>query len=147
MDDPREKARLEKCKATGVKIANSMNWHIKSEEEKKTYKQKICRAYQISVVEFDRMYQIQQGMCAICNRHQTELKKCLLVDHDHVTGKVRGLLCDKCNGGLGWVENKEFTVKATEYLLSTPYSTASSTPGAPGTNVAPGTGLAEGLFD
>lgn len=48
-------------------------------------------------VDYDRFYQVQGGSCAICHKHQSELTKRLHVDHDHSTGKARGLLCEKCN--------------------------------------------------
>jgi hypothetical protein len=43
----------------------------------------------------------QDGYCAICGRHQSEFQRGLCIDHDHATGKIRGLLCFSCNGGLG----------------------------------------------
>ena len=43
------------------------------------------------------MFKEQYGCCAICGKHQSELKKALAVDHDHRTGKVRGLVCNMCN--------------------------------------------------
>lgn len=71
----------------------------------------------MTVVEYDRLYQIQQGCCAICKRHQTELgNRALCVDHNHTTGKVRGLLCVKCNVRLDTFEDVDFTQKAKEYL-------------------------------
>ncbi len=56
---------------------------------------------QFTQIDFDRLYQIQQGKCKICKVHQSELKQSLVVDHDHKTGFVRGLLCQKHNKGLG----------------------------------------------
>ena len=61
-----------------------------------------------TVVDFDRLYQIQQGKCAICDRHSSELKLTLSVDHNHITGIVRGLLCKGCNYFLGSVENETY---------------------------------------
>ncbi len=60
--------------------------------------------YGITLNEYNRMFQIQGGMCAICKRHQSEFKKALHVDHNHKTGKVRSLLCAKCNVLVGVVE-------------------------------------------
>jgi Recombination endonuclease VII len=54
-----------------------------------------------STVDFDRLYQIQQGKCVGCEAHQSELNRSLCVDHNHETKKVRGLLCAKCNTALG----------------------------------------------
>lgn len=56
--------------------------------------------YGITVQEYNRLFQIQGGMCAICKKHQSELKQSFHVDHDHTTMKVRGLLCFNCNSRL-----------------------------------------------
>ena len=69
-------------------------------------------------VDFDRLYQIQGGKCAICCKHSTELKNKLDVDHDHCTGKVRGLLCRLCNSFVvNLVENHGRLIdRAKDYL-------------------------------
>jgi hypothetical protein len=58
------------------------------------------RRYGITVDDYDRMLVAQNGVCAIC-RQPCLTGKRLAVDHDHATGKVRGLLCSNCNQGLG----------------------------------------------
>ena len=55
--------------------------------------------YQLSEPELDAMFQAQGGRCALCGG-----AKALVVDHDHATGKVRALLCHRCNTSLGWLE-------------------------------------------
>lgn len=54
------------------------------------------RRYGIGADEVDTMIEAQGGVCPICGRENPEH-----VDHDHATGKVRGILCFNCNGGLG----------------------------------------------
>jgi hypothetical protein len=51
--------------------------------------------------------------CTKCKRGHR-----LCVDHNHKTGKVRGLLCDSCNQWLGAIENKQFLEKALVYLAT-----------------------------
>lgn len=51
--------------------------------------------------DYNRHFQVQGGMCRICGRHQSELKKSLYADHDHETGFFRGLLCINCNHAIG----------------------------------------------
>lgn len=54
----------------------------------------------------------QNGLCKICNRNKE-----LVVDHCPKTGKVRGLLCGKCNKGLGhFFDNKNYLKQAINYL-------------------------------
>ena len=50
---------------------------------------------------YEAMLQVQNGHCAICPCTPEENGKMLAVDHDHVSGRVRGLLCRRCNLGLG----------------------------------------------
>jgi len=55
------------------------------------------RKYNLTEGEFYELFDKQDGRCAIC--HVEMDKPC--VDHDHKTGRVRGLLCTQCNTGLG----------------------------------------------
>lgn len=58
----------------------------------------------------------QGGRCAVCAERPAEH-----VDHDHVTGKVRGLLCFNCNGGLGqFRDDPQILELAIEYLTPEP---------------------------
>lgn len=50
-----------------------------------------------AIRNYQDLFEKQGGRCAVCDRPQSELPNALAVDHDHVTGKVRGLLCRRCN--------------------------------------------------
>jgi len=67
-------------------------------------------------IDFDRLYQAQQGCCKICDKHQSELTRTLAADHNHKTGIIRGLLCLACNSRLWSLENEDFRKRATKYL-------------------------------
>lgn len=75
--------------------------------------------YGITVDEYDKMMEYQQG-CAICGATECGGRgpnSRLAVDHDHETGKVRGLLCTNCNNGLGrFKDSPELLQKAITYL-------------------------------
>lgn len=58
----------------------------------------------------------QDHRCAICYRSEEILKRRLCVDHDHLTGEVRGLLCIRCNQALSLVENPVLLKNAIKYL-------------------------------
>lgn len=63
-------------------------------------------AYGLSVEDYEALLAEQGGRCAICGRpprgvHRGGRPQVLAVDHDHVTGRVRGLLCSPCNSALG----------------------------------------------
>ena len=75
------------------------------------------RVYGITIDDYNDMFIEQGGSCAICGTHQKEFKFCLSVDHCHSTGKIRGLLCHRCNGGLGnFNDNPEILQNALKYL-------------------------------
>jgi|SRR6478752_3190576 len=60
---------------------------------------------------------ISTGSCDICGKTKDENGRELSVDHDHQSGRVRGLLCDLCNKGLGmFVDNPELLDVAAKYL-------------------------------
>lgn len=78
--------------------------------------------YGIGEGDYDRMYAAQGGKCAICQRGKGKSKR-LSVDHDHKTGKVRGLLCAACNRWLlGRCARDDVAVlqRAIEYLEHPP---------------------------
>ena len=71
----------------------------------------------ITKEEYKKMYEMQNGYCAICNIHVSLCKKDLALDHCHNTGKVRSFLCDQCNTGLGmFKDNTDTLFKAIDYL-------------------------------
>lgn len=75
--------------------------------------------YGITTEQYSELLESQGGGCAICDAPPpTETrKKFLVVDHDHETGKVRGLLCDTCNRGLGLLgDNIVYLCAAVDYL-------------------------------
>lgn len=96
------------------KIANKERRN-KNPNEWKEYHYK--SSYNISLDQYNEMFNLQQGCCDICGTHQSKLKRNLAVDHCHSTGKVRKLLCSNCNSGIGKLqENIEILKKAISYL-------------------------------
>lgn len=85
--------------------------------------QDLWRNYRMTLEDYDRMLAAQGGVCNICGAEPelppTRIRddiKVLVVDHDHVTGKVRGLLCRQCNSRLGILEMRAWVAKAQAYL-------------------------------
>ena len=69
--------------------------------------------YNLNVDQWEELKLKQNNLCAICNNPPTGTKvwtKKLALDHDHTTGKVRGLLCTQCNLKLGWYELNRISV-------------------------------------
>lgn len=80
----------------------------------------LLRNYGISLEEYEALLLKQDGKCAICGSAEAVpgTKNCMAVDHDHKTGKVRGLLCMFCNRGLGAFKDSPAILKnAMDYLL------------------------------
>jgi len=68
--------------------------------------------YGLTVEQREQMEIAQNGLCAICLNDRK-----LSVDHDHKTGAVRGLLCQKCNAAIGFLEDSNDALqRAIEYL-------------------------------
>ena len=72
--------------------------------------------YGLTQEEYLAMIEEHGGLCAMCGNPERLPGKSLSIDHDHVTGKVRGLLCFICNTRLAILENAEFMASAREYL-------------------------------
>jgi hypothetical protein len=74
--------------------------------------------YGITDAEFNSLLKNQNNVCAICRQSESKSRyKHLSVDHNHETGKIRGLLCSNCNTGIGLLkESTEILSSAIEYL-------------------------------
>lgn len=70
--------------------------------------------YNLTPDDFYNKLNNQNNKCAICERDMNDYGKIFCVDHSHETNKVRGLLCDPCNYGLGFYE--KYKHKYEEYL-------------------------------
>jgi hypothetical protein len=71
----------------------------------------------MSLEEFEKLFKAQNGRCKICGKTQEENNKRLSIDHCHKTGKIRGLLCNNCNRGLGlFKDNPALLESALSYL-------------------------------
>lgn len=78
------------------------------------------RKYNLTQADYDALLLNQNGVCAICQRKPDEIKTqwpTLAVDHDHTTGKVRGLLCNLCNTGLGFFQESPDLINAAGRYL------------------------------
>jgi hypothetical protein len=73
--------------------------------------------YGVTPEQYDTMWLLQDGKCAICK--EPDPNKSLSVDHDHVTGKARKLLCCDCNFVIGNAKERiDVLENAIEYLKS-----------------------------
>lgn len=75
------------------------DWRRRNRE--KVRAQNLRFKHGLSVKEYSALLEKQNHCCAICGKHQSDFKGALCVDHNHVTGQKRGLLCKQCNLVLG----------------------------------------------
>ena len=88
---------------------------IKERAREETRKKRYVKAYKMTVVEYDQLVIIQASACAICRRPPTG--KSLFIDHDHRSGRVRGLVCHRCNIMLGVAQDNATVLRnAATYL-------------------------------
>ena len=104
--------------------------NYKKDENGKTIKRyldtsascQMLKNYGITLKEYDEMFSKQNGLCFICGNPETvrttggQIRR-LSIDHDHATGKIRQLLCDACNHGLGHFHDNIIVMeRAIQYI-------------------------------
>lgn len=100
-----EKFRLEAKKRYNPEISKEHSW-------------KKAGIKNMNMTRYRELYKKQEGKCAICKKHSALFKRKLNVDHNHQTGEVRGLLCDSCNRGIGYLRDSiELLQSAKDYLI------------------------------
>lgn len=93
-------------------LALSNKYNAEHHDERSSYM--LMWKYGVTIGQYGEMFAEQNGTCAICGSPPNG--KQLGVDHNHATGKVRGLLCARCNLALGLWESIGFLTKAIDYL-------------------------------
>lgn len=91
----------------------------KNKERKRPIKQRSSLMYKFNITMemYEQMLMDQDFRCGICKKHMSEFTRRFAVDHCHETGKIRGLLCMKCNIGLGNLGDTEKSLEqAMAYL-------------------------------
>lgn len=94
-------------------------WCVKNRDKVRSYNKKTLLKirYGLTLDEYSRMLASQNGKCAICYRENNHLNRKFAVDHDHATGKIRGLLCFHCNLGIGNLQDSTIVLQsAIQYL-------------------------------
>lgn len=86
--------------------------------KRKRWERDLKRNYGLTIEEYQKMHDAQNGLCKICLQPETRpTSKNLVVDHCHKTGKIRGLLCSKCNAAIGFLrENINIINNCVNYL-------------------------------
>jgi transposase-like protein len=122
------------CRACHAEKAKVRQMRVKASPELRVRSRRLNRNVQlrikfgITLERYDALHAAQGGVCAICRgaqvgRNSTGGPRELAVDHDHKTGTVRGLLCDRCNVGLGtFGDDPSLLRHAAGYLQSPPGS-------------------------
>ena len=88
------------------------NWRqANPEKARELDRRRRLKRYGLTQQDVDAMAAAQGGRCLLCRR-----KAELVIDHDHSTGRVRGLICGQCNTLVGWLERPGVRVKVDAYL-------------------------------
>lgn len=97
--------------------------HLRAQDPRREHRFHVLRQYGLTSDQYDQMLVNQNGACAICKQPETLKKQGkimrLNVDHCHKTGRVRGLLCTRCNRGMGLLGDDAQRLRAAaEYIES-----------------------------
>ena len=118
-------------KVNKYKRDKRIRWRLANPNEKYPFSSKpsknqfgisIYKKYGITLEQYNEMLEKQNSLCAICVKAETKKNKYgfisrLHTDHCHKTKVVRGLLCNKCNNGLGYFDdNTDYLLSAIKYL-------------------------------
>lgn len=108
--------------------AVARKWWRTNPEKLRTYN---LKRYRLTSSEYDALLTEQGGVCACCGAIENGNGKRFYVDHDHESGQVRGLVCHKCNAGIGALgDTLEGVQRAVDYLKRAKRSHLAAVPAA-----------------
>jgi hypothetical protein len=101
------------------RLASSKKWHETHPDRIMAHlrKHKLMQHYGITEEQYQELLKKQNGVCALCCKLPDSNRR-LAVDHNHKTGKIRGLLCSRCNNLLGQIERLNYSVLALYLYFS-----------------------------
>lgn len=116
-----KKRRLEIKREEELGLREKKPYVYRPRPGRQYYRDNFLRSkYGITLVDYNTMFDNQEGCCAICGTHQSLLRRAMCVDHNHVTKKVRGLLCDHCNRAIGYArEDTNILLNMVKYIEET----------------------------
>lgn len=104
------------CKLCSKKRGKKRDSTYRQKHDSEILYKRLLRNYNITPEQHKQMFISQNGMCAICDKVFAN-RRDICVDHNHTTGQVRQLLCNKCNTMIGWAnEDIHILSKAIQYL-------------------------------
>jgi hypothetical protein len=107
------KSNKEKCKEYVYRWRNNNRMKTHKIDKRAHLKNR----HGITSEGYTKMLLNQNGCCEICGKPHTDYKRSFHVDHNHLTGNIRGLLCVRCNAGIGYFkDNTDLLEKAKLYL-------------------------------
>lgn len=112
-----ERERAKKYYDLHPEIVEERNRRRREEKCERVYEYNIKVNYGITLEEYDKILFNQNGKCKICGKENGKRYKRLHIDHNHATGKIRGLLCHSCNVAIGFLhDDPELLQRAIDYL-------------------------------
>src|SRR5262245_21001533 len=100
------------------KIREQRRRHRKKHPDKERHRRRVNdlrRTYGIEIRQWEALFKSQGGVCAICGNPETYRR--LSMEHEHRSGKIRGLLCNSCNNGLGrFFDSEKLLRAAAKYI-------------------------------
>lgn len=119
--DTRERLSVQAwCKGCAAEYRKEWRLRWSPEERYARYRASHLKKFGLTVERYDELLRSQNGVCAICGSDTpfTPKNGAFIVDHDHETGEVRGLLCSRCNRGIGYLgDDPQRLTRALDYLL------------------------------
>lgn len=111
------------CENVEAKERYHKKYRLNPDTKKRNYINRLLREYGLTEDSYKELWEANKGKCTICSTdlinvlYENSVGVRAVVDHCHSSGKVRGLLCHKCNGGLGqFNDDLELIEKALYYL-------------------------------
>lgn len=101
--------RTKDIRAAYQKAYKTRNPHV--------YLRNSLKRFSMSELDYETMFESQNGACAICSTTQSDLRRRLDIDHHHKTGQIRGLLCSACNTGIGTFRDSPGRLRAAAAYL------------------------------